>query len=438
MKKRILQLAWPVMVSSLLNTTFITIDLFWLGRLGKIEIAAVSIAGGIMGIIYPIAMTVSSGTLALIARFKGNKDPVGIENTIVNSLLLSFILSLLLFIFLFPFSTQIISLFKPEHMLISYTSQYLRIMFIGLFFLIPYINTNAIYYAIGDTKTAMFIGIVVNIVNIILDPILIFGLLWTRQMGIKGAALASIISNLIGLIISVIILINRKVISISLIRRTQITFQWIKRILKIGIPSSLQGITRPLTGTLLYRIIAVYGTSAIAGFGIGVNILGWMFIYLNGFASASSILVGQHIGSGQHKMAESTVWHSTNLGMRIQVLFSIIFFIFASHIIRLFNSDPGVVRTGTSYLRFISPIILIVAANMMIRSAFQGSGDTKPPMISSLIANWGVKLGLAWLFSIIFKNNIIFIWIAIDLSVISEFIILFLYYRKKYWLTKKI
>ncbi|NIA23041.1 MAG: hypothetical protein GWP03_02590 [Proteobacteria bacterium] len=103
-----------------------------------------------------------------------------------------------------------------------------------------------------------------------------------------------------------------------------------------------------------------------------------------------------------------------------------------------YKNFSNVVRTGTSYLRFISPIILIVAVNMMIRSAFQGSGDTKPPMIASLISNWGVKLGLAWLFSILFKNNIVFIWIAIDLSVISEFVILLLYYKKKHWLVKKI
>ncbi|NIA23040.1 MAG: MATE family efflux transporter [Proteobacteria bacterium] len=337
MKKRILQLAWPVMVSSLLNTTFITIDLFWLGKLGEIEIAAVSIAGAIMGIIYPLAMTVSSGTLALIARFKGNDDPIGIENTIINSLLLSFVLSLFLFLSLFPFATQIVSLFKPEHSLIIYSSQYLRIMFIGLFFLIPYINTNAIYYAIGDTKTAMFIGIFVNITNIILDPILIFGLLGFDRMGIRGAAIASILSNLLGLIISVVILINRKVISLSLIKRTRITFRWIRRILNIGVPSSLQGITRPLTGTLLYRIISLYGTGAIAGFGIGVNILGWMFIYLNGFASASSILVGQHIGRGQHRKAESTIWHSANLGVGIQLLFSFLFFVFAPFIIKIFR-----------------------------------------------------------------------------------------------------
>ena len=433
MKKRILQLAWPVMISSLLNTTFITVDLFWIGKLGKIEIAAVSIAGAVMGIIYPLAMVISSGTLALIARFKGKEDPIAIENTIINSLFLSFVFSFFLFVILFPLTSQIVSLFKPESALIRDATQYLHIMFIGLFFLIPLINTNAVYYAIGDTKTAMFIGIITNIVNIVLDPIFIFGI---GKMGVQGAAIASIISNLAGLIISIVILAKRRVISLSLLKRTKITYFWLKRILNIGIPSSLQGITRPLTGALLYRIISMYGTDAIAGFGIGVNILGWMFIYLNGFASASSILVGQHIGSGQTRKAEKTVWHSSNLGVGIQILFSLTFFIFAPLIISIFNHDPDVIRIGASYLHFISPIILIVAVNMMIRSAFQGSGDTKPPMIASVISNWGIKLGVAWLFSIFFKNDIALIWIAIDLSVVSEFFILFFYYRKKYWLKK--
>ncbi len=433
MKKRILQLAWPVMISSLLNTTFITVDLFWIGKLGKIEIAAVSIAGAVMGIIYPLAMVISSGTLALIARFKGKEDPIAIENTIINSLFLSFVFSFFLFAILFPLTSQIVSLFKPESALIRDATQYLHIMFIGLFFLIPLINTNAVYYAIGDTKTAMFIGIITNIVNIVLDPIFIFGI---GKMGVQGAAIASIISNLAGLIISIVILAKRRVISLSLLKRTKITYFWLKRILNIGIPSSLQGITRPLTGALLYRIISMYGTDAIAGFGIGVNILGWMFIYLNGFASASSILVGQHIGSGQTRKAENTVWHSSNLGVGIQILFSLTFFIFAPLIISIFNHDPDVIRIGASYLHFISPIILIVAVNMMIRSAFQGSGDTKPPMIASVISNWGIKLGVAWLFSIFFKNDIALIWIAIDLSVVSEFFILFFYYRKKYWLKK--
>ena len=421
------------MISSLLNTTFITVDLFWIGRLGKIEIAAVSIAGAIMGIIYPLGMVISSGTLALIARFKGKQESLAIENTIVNSLLISLVFSFILFVILFPFTSQIISLFKPSSTLTGYATQYLHIMFIGLFFLIPLININTVYYALGDTKTAMFIGIITNIINIILDPIFIFVI---DKMGVKGAAIASIISNLTGLLLSIVILIKHGIISLSLVKRTKISFFWIKRLLNIGVPSSLQGITRPLTGALLYRIISVYGTNAIAGFGIGVNILGWMFIYLNGFASASSILVGQHIGRGQKRKAENTVWHSSNLGVGIQILFSLIFFIFAPAIIRFFNHDPDVIHLGASYLRFISPIILIVAVNMMIRSAFQGSGDTKPPMIASVISNWGIKLGIAWLFSMFFKNNITLIWIAIDLSVITEFIILFGFYRKKYWLKK--
>jgi len=437
-KRQILNLAWPVMISALLSTTLVTIDMFWIGKLGKLEIASVSIAGSIMGIIYPLSLIVSAGTLALIARFKGKDDPVGIENVIIHSFLASFILSGLLFVVLYPLTSNIISVFKPEPALIAISSDYLRIMFIGLFFLIPFMVTNSMYYALGDTLTAMYMGIIANVINIILDPILIFGLLSFPQSGVKGAAIASVISNFIALVISIIILIKKDIISIELIKKVKLSTKWILRIVRVGIPASMQGITRPLTGTLLYRIVAIYGTSAIAAFGIGVNSLGLMFIYLNGFASATAILVGQSIGSGNHRDAVKAVRTSINLGFIIQIFFSIIYFVFATYIIRIFNSDPEVVRIGSNYLRIISPIILIVAVNMMFNSAFMGSGDTKPSMITSIISNWFVKLGIAALLTSVFCFKTMGIWIAIDISVAAEFIILYFWYRKKHWLKREI
>jgi len=144
-KSQILKLAWPVMISALLGTTLVTIDMFWIGQHSKFEIASVSIAGSIMGIIYHLSLIVSAGTLALISRFKGKDDPIGIENVIIHSFLASFILSGLLFVILYPLTSSIISVFKPEPALIAISSDYLSIMFIGLFFLIPFMVTNSMY-----------------------------------------------------------------------------------------------------------------------------------------------------------------------------------------------------------------------------------------------------------------------------------------------------
>jgi len=312
---------------------------------------------------------------------------------------------------------------------------YIRIIFLALPFFYGAFVVFSTLTALGDTKTPTKIIAIISFFNIILDPFLIFGIWKFPELGINGAAAATSIAHVLAFILGISVLYKRRYLQ-ELSKK--INWNIIRDILKIGIPACLQGITRPLTGMIMFRIIASYGTTGIAAFGIGGRALGIVFIYLTGLMTSTQTLVGQSLGAKRPEKAKEVVKRVLLIGFAIQIPVTILYILFAPQIIAIFNTDPDVIRIGTDYLRIISLCIIFIVFGTAFGGAQSGAGDTKPPMIASVISNWGLKIPIAYIIASYFHFASRGVWLAIGLSVIVESIIVTIFYYKGGWTKKKI
>lgn len=276
---------------------------------------------------------------------------------------------------------------------------------------------------------------VTTTVNILLDPLLIFGWLGFPRLGVLGAGIATLAAYGLSFSLGLGVLLKRGTLRFPRLRLHPTTAA---KIFRVGLPASLQAITRPLTGMLMFKIVAYFGTAGIAAFGIGGRALGLMFIYLEGLGAAARTLVGQNLGAHQPERAEDVVKKVLAVGLLLQGLFTLGYFVFAPQIIAVFNAEEGVVQVGTSYLQIIALSLLFVVFTIAYGGAQQGAGDTRPPMLASVIANWAVKLPLAYFVAYYLDAGPTGVWLAIGASILVEAFVVFLYYRRGGWKQKEL
>jgi putative MATE family efflux protein len=433
--RNIWYLAWPVMLSQVLITTLNIADMFWIGKLGPVPIASIAIAGSIMWVLFAITHIFYIGNIAMVARFAGREERQRIEDTIFHSFVIAFLISIIISISGFISAPSIMKLFGADEIVRKLGVDYIRIIFLALPFLYGGFVVFSSLTALGDTKTPTKIIATACIINIILDPILIFGVWKLPAMGVKGAATATSIAHFIAFVISVVVLHRRKYI--EKINR-KVNWETIGNILKIGIPACLQRITRPLTGMIMFKVVALYGTTAIAAFGIGGRGLGVIFIYLMGLMTATQTLVGQSLGAKRLENAIGVVKKVLLIGFLVQIPITILFLFLAPQTISIFNTNPEVIRVGSDYLRILSLSLIFIVPTTAFGGAQTGAGDTKPPMIASVISNWVLKMPLAYIIASYFHFASRGVWLAIAVSVIVEAIIVSFFYFRGGWKKKKI
>lgn len=424
----------PVVLSSMLFTFQTTVDMFWVGRLGKLDLAAVSLAGSLLGVFQTMAGLISAGTLATCARFAGADNRRGVQESLFHSLLLSAVLAEVVAVVTVPFSRELLNIFGAETRVVELGAPFLRILLIALVLQFPGVALASVFQALGDTRTPMWIAIVANAVNLVLDPFLIFGWVGLPRLGIVGAAIATAASQLIALAMLLGLLQRRGLV----VLRQPIRLHIFKTLLRIGTPASLTAITRPLTGMLLFRILTSFGSAAVAAFGVGLRILNIMYIYLQGLGSACQSLVGQNLGAGRPEGAERVARRVQVIAVSLQLVVLTVLFVLAPGVVRIFNRDADIVRYGVSYLRVLSPFLVLLGLSNAWSGTQYGAGDTRPTAVAALIANWLVKIPLAYILSRMIALGIVGVWLGIGISVVIETVILGITYYRGGWRHREI
>jgi len=377
--RAIWRLAWPVMLTNALFTALNVVDMFWVGKLGPAAVAATALSGSVLGVLFSAGQVFITGVMATSSRAAGAGRTDAVRNSLRHGLALAFFSSLPLAVLGVIFARPILSLFRPEELVIATGRPYLQLILgtIPLFFcgMISY----SVYQALGDTRTPMYVIAGSNALNAVLDPLLIFGWLGFPRLGITGAALATAFSLTLGLVVMMVLLARRKVLTFR--------GRWqpgvFRTLLGIGLPAGLQGITRPLTGMLMFRIVTGFGTAATAAFGIGMRSLDVMFIYLGGLGTAAEVLTGQSLGASRPDLARRYSNRVTLVALLLQAGVLPLLFIFAPWIIRAFNADPEVVRVGTGYLRILAPMLIVGGLSIGWAGAQRGAGATTLPMVAA-------------------------------------------------------
>lgn len=373
-------------------------------------------------------------TLALGARATGAGDRAAAVQALRHATVPAVLAGAVIAAAGIPLAGFILRALRAEPAVVAAGTSYLVVTFAYLPAFFAGMPAYSLFQATGDTRTPMFVILATNLFNAALDPVLIFGWLGMPRLGVLGAALATAASQLLWLVIVGVILRRRGLLAF----RGRFEWSRVKTVFRVGVPAGLQAVTRPLTGTLMFGIVNGFGTAATAAFGIGLRILNIVFIYLAALQSAGEALVGQSLGRGDREFAKRVSLRVSLVGVLLQLAVMPLVFLFAPYVVKVFSSDPEVVRVGTAYLRVLAPFLVLGGLNIGWGSAQRGAGDTRPPMLAAVLANWAVKLPLAWVLAAYTGLGVNGVWFGIGASVLVETLVLGITYRRGRWLHREL
>ena len=378
------------------------------------------------------------GTVAFISRRVGEKDFVRARSGAEQSIFLSLTLGIILSIFSYLFSTEIMNFYGATENVTNIGILYFNTLIGGFTFLFSGMVLAAIFQASGDTKTPMYIFAGMSVLNLILDPIFIFGWGSIPAMGIFGAALATVISEGSAFVVGVIFLLKYKLLRPRFLHFFIPEIVTIKRIIKIGSWTGMSSFSRPLSAILLQKIITFHGTKAVAAFSFGIQWISLYFVIMDGIRVAISTMVGKKLGEMKHQEVDVIVKSGIKFGIYIVILTIIVGLPLSEYAIKIFSTDPEIVTMGSNYLRIVIITLIFEVPMTVYTAAFNGAGDTKPPMIISFISNWLGKIPYAYVGSYLLGFGVNSVWVAISVSIIIEGIGMWFWFRKGNWKFKTV
>ena len=430
------RLAMPMLVSGVLQNLQSLIDLFWVGSLGACAIAAVAMSGTVLMVLFPVLIGISIGTIALVARMAGAKRWQEANEAVGQSLMLAFVLGSICGLAGWYFSGRLFSLLgaDPDVTVLGYS--YIRILLLWSFAVFVLFTGNSALQGAGDTLTPMIIMGSANVLNIVLDPVFIFGFGPFSGMGVRGAAVATVIAQAIAVSALLFILFKGKSrIHVRLAGwKLDLNLCW--RVLRIGIPGSAQMLSRSLIGALMMRIVAGSGIAAVAAYGTCLRFHFIMLMPIFALGGAAATMVGQNLGAGKPERARNVAWLAAGITMVFMALAAAVIVTFSQVLIRLFNSDPDVVQIGSCYLRVVLPFFVFAALGIVMCRALNGAGETLAPMILTVITLWGLQVPLAILFSRLWQPATLGIWWAIAIAMAVNGLLMAAWFEKGKWKTQ--
>ena len=434
----LLKLSWPMIVGSGLNMLGPTIDVVWVGKLGSAAVAGVGVAGIVIMAIMSAMMGMVTGMRALIARSIGADNLTEANNIAIQSIVVSGIISSTIALAGFFLSTPLLSLMGLEPEVVKQGAAYLRMVFISAIPMMLRFMCEGSMQSAGDSFRPMTITAVYRAIHIALCPFFIFGWWIFPELGVTGAAVTNLISQSIGLAISVWILTtNRTRLNMSF-KGFKIDWGTIWRILRIGIPSSIMGVQMSLGNFILIKLISPFGTSAVAAHTIWQRIDMLLMMTVMGIGMGAGILAGQNLGAGKPERAVKSAWTAALMGEGFLLISGIFILFGAESVVRLFNSEPALVETGATFLRIAASSYLIISFYLVFQYCISGSGDTLPPMIFSIIGTWLIQLPLAYFLPKITDWGVYGVRWAMVITAILLTICFILYFLSGRWKRKAV
>lgn len=410
------QLATPMLITAVLQNVQSLIDLFWVGRLGSLSVAAIAMSGTVLMLLFPMLMGLSTGTTALVSRAVGGARQRDANAAAAQSLILALALGLISGVVGWLFCDQLLDLLGADPAVAVEGGSYLRISLAGSFTVFVLFIGNAALQASGDALTPMWIMAASNGINIVLDPLFIFGVGPIGGMGVRGAALATVIAQAVAAFLSIRILLSgRRYLHLrSWQWRPDVAMMW--RILRIGIYGSAQMLTRSFMNAVMMRIVAGCGVVAVAAYGIGLRL--HMIILMPAFAlgGAAATMVGQNLGAAKPQRASAAAWIATAVDAAFMAFTALIIAVFAPTVVHAFNPEADVVQTGADYLRTVSPFYVFSALGIVLGRALNGAGDAAGPMIITIVTLCGLQIPAAVLFSRLTEPPTQGIWWAMAIT----------------------
>ncbi|HTW82425.1 MAG TPA: MATE family efflux transporter [Terracidiphilus sp.] len=400
LNRSILLLAIPMVLEMVLESLFAVVDVFWVGRLGANAVATVGLTESLIALVFAIGLGLSLSTTAMVARRIGEKDPEDAAIAGVQAIVLGLVISLGMGIPAGICAPQLLKLMGASAAIVNVGSGYARIALGGCGAIIMLFLNNAIFRGAGDAAIAMRLLWVSNIINLILDPCLIFGLGPFPHLGVTGAALATFSGRSIGVLYQFYRLLKGTERIRVLARHVRVSMRVMLRLLRVSLTGMLQFAIANASWIFLVRIVSVFGSASVAGFTVAIRIVTFFILPSWGLSNAAATLVGQNLGARLPDRAARAVWRTGFYNMLFLGTIGIFFAVFAAPVVKLFVDDPSVIPIAALALRTFSYGNVGYAYGMVMLQAFNGAGDTFTPTIVNFFGFWVLELPLAWVLAV--------------------------------------
>jgi len=439
-------IAWPQALGLLLMSVQSMVDIFWIGRLGTDEVAAVSLCGNVFNVVFGFAGFLHVGAIALLSRAAGARDRASGSHIFAQAFELGILSGILLIVGGQLSAPRVVGFFRVEPEVARLGVIYFRIMCAHLGVVMFIIAPMAAMNAAGDTLTPLVLSAVAVLANVILDPAFIFapgeavvaGGLVVRPgvfgMGVFGAGLASLAAAVIGFgLYAFTIPMGRFPLPFPNPAEFRPDWSVYWRIIRIGVPFAVAHMSRPLSTVLLLRIVAGFGTGAVAGFGISMRWYSVNWILAGGMGTAAAVLVGQHLGAGSQEGAARVSRRIIRSGLLIQAVLTALYFASAEALVGVMDPNPATIAPGAAFMRWVVAGFLLSTPGGLAASAMNGAGHTRPGMAAGVFSNWVVKLPLAFVLARYTGLSLDGVWVAMFISLIVEGALCLFWHKKGEW-----
>ncbi len=429
----LLRLAWPIMTAQFLHLFYNIVDTFWVSRLGPGPLAAISVSFPLIFIVISLAGGFAISGVALVSQYTGAEEAKDANLAAGQVISFSVGISLVFSILGLIFGKQLLGLIGAGPDIMEDAWAFFRVITAGIPLIFVFFVFAAILEGTGDTITPMKLKVGSILVNIVLDPFLIFGWWIFPELGIAGAAYATVISRFGATVIGVYLMFKGwKGIKLGFSHFLP-NFHFIPRIVRIGIPAAVGQSSLAIAMTFMTSIVAGFGTFPLAAFGVGNRILAFIRMPSMGMGRATGILVGQHLGAKQEKNAEKTAWTGAGVILSFMFVLALIFLFAAPYLIRIFSDEQEVIKMGTNYLRIGGFAYMFLSVQQVLGGALEGAGRTVEKSFFLILNLWILQVPLAYFLSYILEMGVSGIWLGILLAKIGGVSAILIWFTRGTW-----
>lgn len=436
--RAIFLLAVPMVLEMLMESLFGVVNAFWVSRLGQDALAAVGLTESMLTIIFAVALGLGMATTATVARRVGERNEEAAAHAAAQSILLGVFVSVAVGAAGFVFAPDLLGLMGAEGGVVAVGASYPRIIFgTNVVIMLLFLN-NAIFRGAGDAAIAMRALWLGNLINLVLDPCLIFGLGPFPALGVTGSAVATSIGR--GTAVAYQFWMLGRARSRVRIRPAQLRpdFAAMLKLMRISLGGTFQFLVATASWVVIVRIVAFSGSAAVAGYTVAVRILVVALLPSWGMSNAAATLVGQNLGAGKPERAERSVWLTGLANMSFLAVVTVVTLLFAEEMIGLFTKEPAVVPYGVACLRYISYGYVFYAWGMVLAQSFNGAGDTWTPTVINIACFWVLEIPLAYALAVWSGMGAQGVFLAITIAESTLAVVAFLAFRRGTWKAKKV
>lgn len=434
--KAIFILSVPMILEMLGESLFAVVDIFFVAKLGADAVAVVALTEALIVIVYAMAIGISIGATATVARRVGEKDTEGAAQTAIQILYLGLIAAVAIGIVGVLFAPQFLRLMGAEAAVVAQGTNYTRILLGGNFVIVFLFLINGIFRGAGDAAIAMRVLWLANILNIVLAPCFIFGVWIFPELGVTGAAVGTTIGRGCGVLYALYSLTKRG--GRFDIQRKHLIFvpSIVWRLAKLSASATLQMLIGMTSWVGLIRIVSGFGTDAIAGYSIGIRVIIFALLPSVGLSNAAATLVGQSLGAGKPERAEKAVWTAAFCSAGFLTIVGILLAVFAKPIVGIFTTEAIVAAYAADCLLIVSLGFLFYGFGMVIETSFNGAGDTVTPTYLNIFIFWLFEIPLAYVLAYHFGLEAHGVFWAITIAFSMLAIVSAIIFRRGKWKEK--